>query len=116
MIKFKITPERFAEVCTVLEYMNVLSKNRAVIMNVAPRFVIDDNEQYIMRANLDGDGDITGYENREQAVTKMVAITPKRLEKLYDEFCEAAKGIVNPTSGAGLNAPSSTATEQPPPG
>ncbi len=101
MIKFKITPERFAEACNVIEYLNVSAKVKETVIRVAPRFILDDEGKYIMQVNLDEDGDITGYENADAAFLKMAGITPKRLERLVDEFAEAAKAIVNPPKEGG---------------
>ena len=101
MVKFKITPERFAEACNIVEYLNVTAKVKETCIRVAPRFVLNDEGEYIITVNLDEDGDITGYENTEAAFLKMAGITPKRLERLMDEFSEAAKAIVNPPKEGG---------------
>lgn len=100
MIKFKVTPDRFAEACNVIEYLNASAKNKDTIIRIAPRFIVEKDE-YIVKVTHDEDGDIENYEGLDEALLKMLAITPKRLEKLIDEFSEAAKGIVNPPSGTG---------------
>lgn len=96
MIKFVVTPARFAEACNVIEYINASAKNRDTAVRILPRFVVDGSDEYIVKVNLDADGDITGFEGLDEAFVKMAAITPKRLEKLIDELCEAAQSIVNP--------------------
>jgi hypothetical protein len=101
VIKFKVTPARFAEACNVIEYQNASAKSRETIIRIAPRFVVDKDGEYIVKVTLDEDGDIEKFDGLDEAFMKMAAITPKRLEKLVDEFCEAAKGIVNPPSGTG---------------
>ncbi len=101
MIKFLITPDRFAEACNVIEYLNASAKIRDTIIRIAPRFVVDTNGDYIVKVTLDDDGDIERYDGLEEAFGKMAAITPKRLEKLVDEFSEAARAIVNPPKGTG---------------
>ena len=101
MIKFKITPSRFAEACNVIEYLNASTKVKDTIIRIAPRFIVGEDGNYLVTVNIDEDGDITSYEGLDAAVMKMVAITPKRLEKLIDEFCEAARSIVNPPNGGG---------------
>ncbi len=116
MIKFRITPSRFAEACNIIEYLAATNKHRDTIIRIAPRFILDENGEYIVKVNLDDDGDITSYEHVSDALLRMTAVTPKRLEKLVDEFGEAARAIVNPTSGGDSNKPTSTATEKPPPG
>ena len=101
MVKFKITPERFAEACSILQYLSVISKNEGVVISVAPRFIVDDKDEYIVKVNLDEDGDIESLENMDKALEKLSLVTPKRLEKLVQEFSEAANSIVNgnPTKG-----------------
>lgn len=99
MIKFLITPERFAEACNVIEYLNASAKVRDTIVRIAPRFITNAEGEYLVTVNLDDDGDITSFDGLEEAFENMAAITPKRLEKLIVEFSEAAKGIVNPPNG-----------------
>lgn len=116
MIKFRITPSRFAEACSILEYLAVMGGSRDTIINIAPRFILDQDGEYVVGVQYDADGDISGFENTKAALLAMASITPKRLEKLSDEFREAAKTIVDPPKGGGSNEPTSTAAEQPPPG
>lgn len=96
MVKFKITSERFAEACNVIEYLNVTNKIKDTVIRILPRFVLGAEGEYIVRVNVDEDGDISSFDNMPAAFEKMAGITPKRLEKLIDEFAEAAKAIVNP--------------------
>jgi hypothetical protein len=98
VIKFKVTPDRFAEACNVIEYLNASAKIKETAVRILPRFVVDGEDQYIVKVTLDADGDIAGFEGLDDAFAKMAAITPKRLEKLIDQLCEAARGIVNPPS------------------
>ena len=99
MIKFLITPERFAEACNVIEYLNASAKVRDTIVRIAPRFIVNADSEYLVKVNLDDDGDIASFEGYDEAFTKMAAITPKRLERLIVEFSEAARAIVNPPNG-----------------
>lgn len=99
MVKFKITPERFSEACSILQYLGTINKNASVITAIAPRFIVNEQDEYIVEVTLDEDGDIEALENMDQALALLANVTPKRLEKLIDEFSEAAKSIVNPTNG-----------------
>lgn len=101
MIKFRITPSRFAEACNVLEYLNASAKVRDTIIRIAPRFIVNDEGNYLVTVHIDEDGDITSFDGLDAAVMKMAAITPKRLEKLIEEFSEATRAIVNPPNGGG---------------
>ena len=96
MIKFRVTPERFAEACNVIEYLNASAKIRETAVRILPRFVVDEQDEYIVKVTLDDDGDIQSFDGLDIAFTKLAAITPKRLEKLTDQLCEAARAIVNP--------------------
>lgn len=98
MIKFKITGERFAEACNITEYLLISAGNKDVVIRIAPRFILNDEGQYIVKVNTDSDGDIQSYENIGEALVKISAVTPKRLDKLVDDFQEAVKQIVNPPS------------------
>ena len=101
MVKFLITPERFATACNVIEYLNAQNKIQETIIRIAPRFVLDTEGEYIVKINYDDDGDIESFDNLSAAFEKLAGITPKRLEKLVGEFAEAAKGIVNPPKEGG---------------
>lgn len=101
MLKFKITPTRFAEACNALEYLAVTGDNKTVAIRLIHRFLLDDDGKYVVRVTLDDDGDITAFERANEAMLKMQALTPKRLEKLAGELMEAAKAIVNPPSEGG---------------
>lgn len=82
----------------MIEYVNTSAKNRDTIVRIAPRFIVDKEGEYIVKVTLDEDGDIQSFDGLDEAFAKMAAITPKRLEKLVGEFCEAARAIVNPPS------------------
>lgn len=101
MIKFKVTPDRFAEACNVIEYLNASAKIHDTIIRIAPRFIVNAEGEYLVTVRLDDDGDIAAFEGLDEAFAKMAAITPKRLERLIDEFSEAARAIVNPPKGGG---------------
>jgi hypothetical protein len=116
VIKFKITPSRFAEACNIIEYMNVQAGILETIVRIAPRFILDEAGEYLVKVNLDADGDIESLENIPQALAIMAGASPKRLEKLRMEFMEAAKAIVGPPSGGGSNGPTVMDTKKPPPG
>lgn len=98
MIRFKITPERITEACSIMDYVLISSGNVETIVRVCPRFVLNDSGEYIVKVILDQDGDIEKFENIADAFNKIAGVTPKRLEKLTAEFTEAVKGIVNPQS------------------
>lgn len=102
MLKFKISGERFAEAANTLEYLTITNgRNRDVAIRMLPRFLLDENNEYIVKIKLDDDGDILEFENQTDALMKMTVITPNRLGKLADELMEAAKAIVNPQTGGG---------------
>jgi hypothetical protein len=86
------------------------------IQLIAPRFMVDENDEYIINVILDNDGDIEKYENEDRAFSNMGKITPKRLRKLVDEFTEAARSIVNPPSGRDSTKPLTTDIKKPLPG
>lgn len=115
-IKFKITGARVAEACNIAEYLLINSGNKETIIRIAPRFIVDDNGEYIVKVKLDNEGDIEGFEGVSEAFTKMAMVTPKRLDKLVKDFQEGANQIVNPPSGADLKEPTNTITEPPPHG
>jgi hypothetical protein len=100
MVKFKITGARIAEACNVAEYLLLSAGNTEMVIRIAPRFVVDDNDEYIVKIILDEDGDIASYDGMSTAFERMAKVTPKRLEKMAKEFSEAVKNIVNPQSGA----------------
>jgi hypothetical protein len=100
-VNFKITPERVAEVCNIVEYINLTVGDKRTVFIVAPRFVLAENGEYSMQVKHDEDGDIESFTNNTETLILMSSITPKRLEKLIPEFREAAKGIVNPPNGTG---------------
>ena len=96
MVKFKITPERFAEACNALQYMGVMSKQEGVMIGALPRFVLDENGEYVAKVEVDEDGDILEVSDAD-IMDAMTKISTKRLEKLMNELYEAANAIVNPT-------------------
>ena len=55
----------------------------------------------IVTVKLDDDGDITSFDGYDTAFAKMTSVTPKRLERLINEFEAAAKAIVNPPNERG---------------
>lgn len=116
MIKFKITPERFTEACNILQYLAVTNNDLRTAIQIAPRFVVNEKDEYLVKVILDEDGDIKDLENVGEALLLMTQVTPKRLEKLHVQLMEAAKAIVNPQSAEGLNTPMSTDIKKPPAG
>lgn len=104
-MKFVISAERFADACTVTEYLGVVVGNIASQMKVLPKMLVDDNGNYIIEVILDSDGDVTETKNIEIANGMMEKISVRRFEKLRKELTEAARNIVNPPNGRGLNAP-----------
>lgn len=98
MVTFKITPDRIAEACNIMEYILLQNGNAPTIAKVCPRFVVGADGEYIVKVVLDNDGDIEKFENMSDAFLLMSGVTPKRLEKLTAEFTEAVRNIVNPTS------------------
>ena len=95
-IKFKITPERIAEACNITEYLLLSAGSKEAALRVAPRFGLNDNGEYIVKVNIDDDGDIQSFDELRAAFGKLASVTPKRMEKLAAEFTEAVKQIVNP--------------------
>lgn len=101
MIKIRITSDRFAECTSIIEYLAITAKNRDLAVRLVPRFVLNEQDEYIVKVKLDPDGDIESFEGMSDALKKLTAVTPKRLEKLIDELMEAAQSVVNPTNGRG---------------
>lgn len=101
MIKFLITPARFAEACGIIEYLNASAGDRETVFFIAPRFVLNEAGEYVVKVTYDDDGDIKEFTNLKEAQKRMALIPPQRLEKLVKEFREAAKSIVNPPNGTG---------------
>jgi len=98
MIKFRVTGQRIAEPCSIMDYMLLSVGHIGTVARLSPRFVVDEQGNYIVNIITDADGDIEKIENEPQALLRMSAVTPKRLEKLAPEFMEAVKNIVNPPS------------------
>lgn len=65
------------------------------------RFIVDEDGEYVVKINLDEDGDIAGLEQEKEAFAMMGFLTPKRLEKLSIQLMEAAKATVNPPNAGG---------------
>ena len=82
----------------ILEYLALTNGNIDTAIRVAPRFILGDDGEYMVTINLDEEGDIASMDGVSDALMKMTAVTPKRLERLANEFMEAAKAIVNPPS------------------
>lgn len=108
MIKFKITPDRVAEACNVLQFLALQGDNVDTAIRVLPRFLVDDKDEYVIKVKLDDDGDISEIQNEAEAIVKISVLTPKRLEKLAKELKEAVGNIVNPPNGRDSNTPTST--------
>jgi hypothetical protein len=101
VIKFKITPDRVAVACGYIEWMNLTMKDRNTVLRVAPRFAVNKDGEYEMQIEYDEDGDLKQFTGYEDTLLAMAQVTPKRLEKLIDEFSEAARNVVNPQKGEG---------------
>jgi hypothetical protein len=102
MIKFDVNAARFGESCSILDQLNVLSGHQATFVKIAPRFAVDDKGKYLVKVNLDEDGDLDSLEFEEETFTKVASkLTPKRLETLKKQMVEAAKAIVNPPNERG---------------
>jgi hypothetical protein len=99
MIKFKISAERFADACTVTEYIGVVVGNLGQQMRVLPKMLVDDNDSYIVEIVHDSEGDISELKNMDLANEIMNKVSVKRFEKLCKELTEASKNIVNPPKG-----------------
>lgn len=84
-----------------MDFILMQAGNVETIVRVAPRFIINESGAYIVEVELDEDGDIKELRNITDAFVKFAAVTPKRLEKLVEQFMEASKTIVSPTNGAG---------------
>ena len=108
MIKFKITPDRVAEACNVLQFLALQGKSIETAIRVLPRFVVDEKGEYVIKVKLDDEGDISEIENEAEAIVRISVLTPKRLEKLAKELTEAVENIVNPPSGRDSTTPTST--------
>ena len=101
MVKFRITSERITEACNIMEYVLLQARNIETVVKVAPRFIVNKDDEYIVGVVLDEDGDISRFEGLQDAYQIMGSVTPKRLEKLTNEFVEAVRNIVNPTNEKG---------------
>lgn len=99
MKKVKITPERCAEVCNILEYRLGIIGNFETLSRILPRFAVDDSGEYIVSVTINDDGEIEEFQKIEEGLTRVAGITPNGLRKLTPEFMEAFRGIVNPPNG-----------------
>lgn len=116
MIKFKITTERCLEAASVPEYIGAITGNIGAQMKILPKFLINDDGEYLVQVVLDDDGDILECKNLNAAMDRMNSLTPARFEKLRKEVAEAFKNIVNPPKGEGSKPRSSPESKQPPAG
>lgn len=101
MIKFVISAERFAQACTVMEYLGVVVGNIGSQMAVLPKMLVDEKGNYIVEVIHDSEGDIAEAKNIEKANAMLNKLSVTRFEKLRKELTEAAKNIVNPPNGGG---------------
>lgn len=99
MIKFVITPQRFADACSLLEYSGVLMGNIGYQMMALPKMLVDDKGEYVVKVTHDSEGDVEKVEGLAAANERMKNISIPRFEKLRRELTEAARNIVNPPSG-----------------
>ena len=100
-LKFKVTPERVSEACGYIELMNLSTGDRSTAYRVAPRFALEPDGEYSMRVEYNADGDIEKFVGYEDTLVSISQVTPKRLETLIAELCEAARNVVNPPKGKG---------------
>lgn len=95
----KITGERAAEVCNILEYRLGLIGSFETVARILPRFAVNDSGEYIVTVKVNDDGEIEEYFGIEEALQKVSGITPNALKKLVPQFTEAFRDIVNPPNG-----------------
>jgi hypothetical protein len=110
---FVVTPERVSEACGYIEMISLISNDRVMAFRLAPRFAVEENDEYSMKIEYDDNGLISKIIGFEDTAVSISQVTPKRLEKFMDELCEAARNVVNPMKGKGSGG--RTATEQPQP-
>jgi len=102
MLRFKISAERLAAVCTVPEYTAAIMGSVVAKMTMLPKFLLDEQgNDYVVSVVVDADGDITDYVDLDKAKARMNVITPKRLQLLMDEMGAAMRDLVNPPKGKG---------------
>lgn len=106
MIKFVITPSRFVEACTMVEYIGVVVGNLGSQMSALPKMLVDENGKYIVEVSHNEDGDPIEWKNLKEANELLNGIGIKRFEKLKKELTEAARQIVNPQNGGDSTRPS----------
>lgn len=125
MIKFKISGERFADACSLPDYLGVIAGRMGNQIRVLPAMVVavgkheikdkDGNilktvqdGEYIVEIVTDSEGDIVErrYIDEANALMDKAEITPRRFTKLCAELTEAARNIVNPPSGEDSDKPS----------
>jgi hypothetical protein len=99
MLRFLISAERFAEACTVTEYIGVIIGNVGSQMAVLPKMLVDENGKYIVEIVHDAEGDILEARNMDVANKRLNSLSVTRFEKLRKQLTEAAKNIVNPPKG-----------------
>lgn len=95
MIKFKISAERIEQTASVNEYVGVLAGNLFYQMRLLPKMILNDNGEYVVKAQIDEDGDPL-LENMDKALAMMDKINVKRFDRLRKELTEAVRLIVNP--------------------
>lgn len=107
-IQFKISAERFIDVCSVTEYLGVLAGMPGSQFSALPKFLLDDHGKFIVLAIHDEEGDIKEYKNLPEAQARMdkANLSIPRFEKLKQELTKAARDIVNPPKGEGSTKPS----------
>lgn len=124
MIRFKINADRFADACTINDYLGVTIGKLTSQLLVLPKMVVAVGEhkiikkstikgepdevlkivpdgEYIVEVVLNEDGDIkeAKFLDEAQRMIEVAGITPRRLSNLCKELTEASKNIVNPPNG-----------------
>lgn len=100
MLRFKISADRLAAVCTVPEYTAAIMGSVVAKMSMLPKFLLtEDGSDYVVSVVTDQDGDITDYVGLDKAKARMNVITPKRLQSLMEEMGTAMRNLVNPQKG-----------------
>jgi len=100
-VKFKFTADRLATVCTVPEYIGALNGNLSSIVRILPKMAVNGNNDYVVIAKYDDDGDIEGYDGMDRAMDMLNTMTPERLAKLSKELAAALGDVVNPKKDNG---------------
>lgn len=98
---FVVTPERVREACGYMELMNLMMNERSTAFRLAPRFAVEDTDEYSMTIEYDDNGLISKFVGYEDTLISIAQVNSNRLEKFIDELCEAARNVVNPPKGKG---------------